>query len=338
MRRALYLALVVADIRGVAALYIPRFVSAHLLQDGFKRYRQSTNTTPVYSLSNSYTMPVIGLGTYRMSPGNETYSSVAAALGLGYRMFDTAELYGNEADVGRAIRDSGIPRPEIFVTTKIPIGGYEQALEAGRQSNIDLGLGYIDLLLMHSPLPGKIVETYDALVKLRDEGMVRSVGVSNFEIKHLQALKDYCRITPTVNQIQLHPLNYQQQQDLVRYCQEEHILMQAYGSVLDGQDDLLALAAGIAQAHNKSSSQVLLRWAIDLGFGVIPKSTHREFLAENLDVFDFSLTQVEIHQLNSLNATLTAPYFGENALSNIPVDVGNVGPPPAACPHASQSQ
>lgn len=273
------------------------------------------------TLRDGYTMPVEGFGTYRMAPGNETYASVRAALDLGYRMIDTAEMYGNEADVGRAIRDSGIPRSQVFVTTKITetAHGYSRTIRAGNISNQVLGLGYIDLLLMHSP-HGQIVETYDAMLDLQAMGVVRSVGVSNFGETHLRALAEYCRPVPVVNQIEMHPLIYQERKDLADYCKDNDILITAYGSVLSGHDDLLELASSIADSHQKTSAQVFLRWALQEGFQVIPKSTHTTFIRENTELYDFSLSVTEVDNLIAINGSV-GEYWNP---INSPVLLGDV--------------
>jgi len=303
-----------------------------------------------YQLNDGHSIPAIGFGTYSIQPGEATYAAVKSALVLGYRMFDTAMIHGNEADVGRAIRDSGIPRSELFVTTKVfnTDHGYQRALSAGRQSNALLGLGYIDMLLIHSPLglpQGKIVETYDALLKLQEEGVVRSVGVSNFGVTHLQALADYCRPTPAVNQFELHPLVYNSRKELVDYCRDKGILVQPYGSLLTGDDTLLQLRdlQSIADAHRKFPAQVLLRWALDQGFQIIPISSQREHQEENFDILDFALSQQEILKLNAVQADMSGIVSQGGEITkywdplNAPVDVGSVGPRPSSCPARTQA-
>lgn len=260
-------------------------------------------TIPNYDLNDGYKMPALGLGVYRVSPGKTTYETVKAALELGYRMIDTAHYYGNEADVGRAVRDSGIPRSEIFVTSKLWDGdhGCAKAYAGGVASNKKLGLDYIDLYLIHTPGVfgrGKIVETYDALLQLKADGVVRSVGVSNFNIQHLEALKEHGRPTPALNQIELHPLVWEDRKELVQYCKDNGILVQAYGSILSGHWNLMDKADDLVEPHGKTPAQILLRWALDQGFQVIPKSTHKSRQAENMDVFDFSLSDAEIETLN----------------------------------------
>lgn len=283
-----------------------------------------TDAGSTYDLHDGYKVPRIGFGVYRVSPGNDTYASVRAALRTGYRMIDTAEIYFNEADVGRAVRDSGIPRSQIFVTTKIwdSFHQYDQAINAGLASNLALGLGYIDLLLMHSPQKGKIVECYDAMLALRSMGVVRSVGVSNFGVKHLEVLRTYCRPDPVVNQFELHPLLIRERSDIVEYCRKANILVQPFGSMLSGRQDLLDLASRVAAAHNKTEAQVMLRWALDKQFQVIPKSTHVTWIAENFDVFDFTLTSKETSDLDGLpQQQIDSDYWNP---VNSPVDVGDV--------------
>lgn len=275
-------------------------------------------------------MPVIGFGTYRIPSGKATYEAVKTALEVGYRMIDTAELYANQADVGRACRDSGIPRSDLFVTSKLwdTQHGYEPALRAGRNSVKELGLEYMDLYLIHSPGQmsrdgGKIVETWDALVQLQKEGLVRSVGVSNFGVQHLEALQQHGRQVPAVNQFELHPFVYNERAAVVEYCQKMGILVQPYGSVLSGHSSWLKKAASVAAAYNKTPAQVLLRWGIDQGFQVIPKSVTKERIAENFNIFDFSLSQQDCSAMIALGGGRLPDYWNPLTLQ---VDTGDVTP------------
>lgn len=258
-----------------------------------------------YKLSDGYEMPVIGLGMFQMKPGNESYSTVAAALKMGYRMFDCAELYGNEEDLGQAIRDSGIPRSEIFITTKLTFQfTYDEAVKALTESNAKLGLGYVDLMLVHRP-NGYDLEAWDALVHMREIGVTRSIGISNYDsnYKHgffVDELRKAGRPIPAVQQIELHPLVWHDESPIVEKCKQAGIQVQAYGSVLHGHDDLMSAATAIGSKYNKTGYQVMLRWALDKGFQVIPKSTHVQYLAENLDVFDFTLTAEDTKSLEGL--------------------------------------
>lgn len=280
-----------------------------------------------YRLNDGNEIPVLGCGTYRIPAGDCTYNTVKTALELGYRMIDTAELYGNQGDVGRACRDSGIPRSEIFVTSKLwdSSHGYDCALRAGRATVQQLGLGYVDMYLIHSPgqcsrKGGKIIETWDALLKLQEEGLVKTVGVSNFGLAHLQALEDHGRKVPAVNQFELHPFVYSERPDVVDYCRSKNIIVQPYGSILSGHSSWLQPLSGMAEFYGKTPAQVLLRWALDLGFQVIPKSTHRERIAENMEIFDFSLSQEHISALNSAGGGRLPDYWNPLTLK---VDIGD---------------
>lgn len=273
-----------------------------------------SNTThrtsvPSYELQDGRKMPVIGFGTYRIMPGPATYNAVTSALREGYRMFDTASMYMNERDVGRAVRDfleerPDLSREDIYIETKLGEldHGWQRALSAGRASNQRLGLQYIDMYIIHSPgrMFGRIVETWDALQRLRKEGVVRSVGVSNFGEAHLKALADHGRELPQVNQIEIHPMNYNMPifRTAVDFCKKHHVLVQAYGSVLSGHDRLMDIADTVAERHERTRAQVLLRWALDHGFQVIPKSTHAERQRENFAVLDFNLSAEELEELS----------------------------------------
>mmetsp|Transcript_112278 Transcript_112278/g.349870 ORF Transcript_112278/g.349870 Transcript_112278/m.349870 type:complete len:277 (-) Transcript_112278:9-839(-) len=268
-------------------------------------------------------MPALGLGVYRCEPGRETYNAVKWALEMGYRMIDTAAFYNNEESVGKAIKDSGIPRSELFVTTKLPTHGhgYDDAVRMCNESLGLLGLDYLDLYLIHSPNGGKLVETWDALLEVQREGLVRSVGVSNFGRKHMEALRNHGRPLPAVNQIEMHPLVYEERKPLVDYCVQHKILVQAYGSVFSGQQHQLqskTVKKVLAGHPGKTAAQVLLRWGHQMGFQVIPKSVRKERLAENAAVFDFELSEAEMAALNGMRGDLGEYWFPMNA----PVDLG----------------
>lgn len=250
-------------------------------------------------------MPIVGLGVFQSRGGDECYNSVRWALETGYRMIDTAQAYRNEGDVGRAVRDSGIPREEVFVTTKLASDrhGYEQALKAGRGSAQLLDIGYIDLFLVHAPLSGKLIETWDALLRLQSEGLIRSVGVSNYNVAHMEALRLHGRPMPVVNQIEMHPLVYKGRGAVLEYCKEHGVLVQAYGSLFWGHGDKLAdgIVTGVAGAHpGKGPAHVLLRWGLQMGLQLIPKSVRRQRIEDNADIFDFELSQAEMDQLSGM--------------------------------------
>eukprot|EP00747_Dinoflagellata_sp_TGD_P100860 gnl/TRDRNA2_/TRDRNA2_168162_c1_seq3.p1 gnl/TRDRNA2_/TRDRNA2_168162_c1~~gnl/TRDRNA2_/TRDRNA2_168162_c1_seq3.p1 ORF type:complete len:302 (+),score=51.03 gnl/TRDRNA2_/TRDRNA2_168162_c1_seq3:88-993(+) len=233
-----------------------------------------------FELLDGEIMPIFGMGLYMSEPGTEARNAVKWALELGYRMIDTARIYGNEADVGEAISEAGVPRSEIFITTKLSprSHGYAATLNAVKTSLEKMGLNYLDLFIIHSPSGGKIVETWDAMVEAQRQGMIRSIGVSNFGIPHLEALVAHKRPLPTVNQIEMHPLVYEERRELLDWCKKRGILTQAYGSMFSGQERALSnavLESVVAEYPGKTSQQVLLRWGLQMGFQVIPKSVKK---------------------------------------------------------------
>jgi diketogulonate reductase-like aldo/keto reductase len=268
-------------------------------------------TIPLLTLNNGVELPAIGLGVFQ-TPPDETTDAVEAALQTGYRHIDTAAAYGNEREVGEGIRRSGVPRDEIFVETKVWINdfGYDATLHAFDKSAGKLGVETIDLLILHQALPSRFdltIAAYQALEKLLADGRVRSIGVSNFMPEHLAALREQTSVVPAVNQIELHP--YFQQKELQRVDAELGILTQAWSPIggitfyRDSEKSALEdpTILGIAEAHGKSAAQVMLRWGIQEGRSVIPKSTKPERIAENFDVFDFELTADEVAAIDALD-------------------------------------
>ncbi|MEV8603825.1 aldo/keto reductase [Streptomyces griseoviridis] len=265
------------------------------------------------TLNNGVEMPALGLGVFQ-TPPDETRAAVTAALDLGYRHIDTAAAYGNEREVGEALRDSGVPREDVFVETKIWISdyGYDETLHGFDKSAAKLGLDRIDLLILHQALPSEFdrtLDAYRALEKLLADGRVRAIGVSNFMVDHLTALLDATTVVPAVNQLEIHP--YFQQRAVLDFDDAHGILNQAWSPIGGitfypgyGEHRRSVLAdpavTRIAQAHGKSPAQVLLRWGLQQGRSVIPKSTKRERIAENIDVFDFTLTADELAALDAL--------------------------------------
>ena len=256
---------------------------------------------PLITLNNNIKMPQVGYGVFRIPP-EQTAGLVQTALQTGYRLIDTAAVYGNEAEVGQGIRSSGIDRAEIFVTTKLWITefGYEQALKAFEASRQKLGLDYVDLYLIHWPVPTKFDQTiaaYQALEKLLADGLVRSIGVSNFTPEHLDALIEQTNIVPAVNQIELHP--FLSQEKLRETHAELGILSQAWspiGGSLRYSDRLPEAVRdplknptikNLAEKYDKSPAQVILRWQIEQGIGIIPKSANPDRVQENFALFDF---------------------------------------------------
>jgi diketogulonate reductase-like aldo/keto reductase len=263
------------------------------------------------TLNNGVEIPAIGLGVFQ-TPPEETVAAVVSALKAGYRHIDTAAAYGNEKEVGQGIRDSGVPREQIFIETKVWISdfGYDETLHAFEKSAAKLGVDQIDLLILHQALPSefdKTVAAYKALEKLLADGKVRAIGVSNFMVDHLTSLLGQTDIVPAINQIELHP--YFQQPEVHAFGTERGILTQAWSpiggitSYRDSEkrsfDEPVILAIG--EKYGKSAAQVMLRWHIQNGVQVIPKSTKDERIAENFDVFDFELTADEIEQIDALD-------------------------------------
>ncbi|MEU8974524.1 aldo/keto reductase [Streptomyces monashensis] len=265
------------------------------------------------TLNNGVEMPALGLGVFQ-TPPDETRAAVTAALDLGYRHIDTAAAYGNEREVGQAIRASAVPRDDIFVETKTWISdyGYDETLHGFDKSAAKLGVDRIDLLVLHQALPSdfdKTLAAYRALEQLLADGKVRAIGVSNFMADHLTALLDATSVVPAVNQLEIHP--YFQQRPVLDFDNDHGILNQAWSPIGGitfypgyGEDRRSVLedpvVTAIAEAHGKSPAQVLLRWGIQQGRSVIPKSTKRHRIAENIDVFDFALSTDELKALDAL--------------------------------------
>jgi diketogulonate reductase-like aldo/keto reductase len=265
------------------------------------------------TLNTGVTLPAIGLGVFQTPPG-ETRDAVTAALEAGYRHIDTAAAYGNERQVGEAIAASDVDRSEVFVETKIWISdyGYDQTLHGFDKSARKLGVEQIDLLILHQALPSafeKTLEAYRALETLLGDGKVRAIGVSNFMVDHLTRLLETASVVPAVNQIEVHP--YFQQREVQALGAEHHILTQAWSPIggitfyREGGEHTSTLQdpviGGIAKTHGKTPAQVMLRWGVQQGRSVIPKSTKPARIAENLDVFDFELTADELAAIDALD-------------------------------------
>ena len=253
-------------------------------------------------LNNGLEMPMVGFGVYQVSD-EDTEKAVLAALKAGYRLLDTAAVYGNEAGVGRAIKASGIPREEIFVTTKLWIqreNGYENTKKALENSLTRLGLDYVDLYLMHQPF-GDVHEQWRAMEDLYKAGKARAIGVSNFHMDRLMDLITCHEIVPAVNQIETHPF-YQRDAEIAFY-KELGILQQAWAPLAEGKFEIFSnpILTQIAQKHGKSVAQVVLRWLNQRGVAIIPKSVKVERMLENREIFDFTLDEQDLAQVATLN-------------------------------------
>ncbi|MFB7641573.1 aldo/keto reductase [Peribacillus butanolivorans] len=261
------------------------------------------------TLHNGVKMPQLGFGVFKVKNGSETVESVKKAIEVGYRSIDTAAVYENEEGVGQAIRESGISREELFITSKVwnTDQGYETTLQAFDDSLKRLGLEYLDLYLIHWPGKDKYLETWKALEKLYNEGKVKSIGVSNFHVHHLEKLLANSEIKPVVNQIELHPLLTQV--EIRDYCEKHDIKVEAWSPLGRGSLIEEPTINHIAKKHGKSSAQVLIRWHLQHEIVVIPKSITPSRIEENAQVFDFSLSLNEMNQIDALNKN---ERFGSN--------------------------
>jgi diketogulonate reductase-like aldo/keto reductase len=246
-------------------------------------------------------MPILGLGVWQSPPGDETRQAVLAALRVGYRLVDTARAYRNEEDVGAAIRDSGVPRDELFVTTKLwnSDHGYDATLRACDESLRRLGLDRLDLYLIHWPVPKLRGETWRAMERILADGKARAIGVSNYTVRHLDELLASANEPPAVNQVELHP--FLLQRELVEHCRAKGIQVEAYGPLVRGHKMEHPVLQRVAHRVGRTPAQVLIRWGIEHGLVTIPKSVHEHRIRENADVFGFSLSPADLAALDALD-------------------------------------
>lgn len=251
-------------------------------------------------LINGIKMPSIGFGTYKSGDEEETIESIKYALKVGYRQIDTAEFYGNEEAIGKALKQSSIKRSDIFLVTKLwnSSHGYDNAIEAFNKSIKKLNVDYLDLYLIHWPTLLNS-ETWRALEDLYESGKVRAIGVSNFKMGHLEELKKTARIMPMVNQIEVHPCFCQK--ELVEYCRENNIQVVAWSPIMRGQLLEVPLMMDLAEKYNRSIAQIALRWNIQNNIIPIPKSSHHGRIKDNFEVFDFKLSQEDMIKINKLD-------------------------------------
>jgi 2,5-diketo-D-gluconate reductase A len=264
---------------------------------------------PTVTLNNSVRMPLLGFGVFQIADAEECERSVSDALGVGYRLIDTAASYGNEEAVGNAIRRSGLPREELFVTTKLWIQdtGYDSARRAFDRSMQRLQLETLDLYLIHQPY-GDVHGSWRAMEELYREGRIRAIGVSNFHPDRVMDLMMHHEVVPAVDQIETHP--FHQQIVTQKFLQENDIQIESWGPFAEGRNDIFhnGLLRSIAESHRKSVAQVIVRWLTQRGVVAIPKSVRKERMAENLNVFDFELTPDEMSSIATLD-TGTSSFF-----------------------------
>jgi diketogulonate reductase-like aldo/keto reductase len=258
---------------------------------------------PSIKLNNDKQIPAIGFGTWQLSP-QDAHQSVLEALKAGYRLIDTAKIYSNEEAVGKAINESGVPREEIFLTTKLwnSDQGYESAKKAFDESLSKLNQDFVDLYLIHWPGEGsqKRLDSWRALCEIYKQGRAKSIGVSNFTADHLKELFDSSDMKPTVNQVEFHPFIYSEQKDLVDFCHKHGIVFEAYSPLAQGHrsDPLLGR---IGEKYHKSASQVMLRWAIQQKTVPLPRSANADHIKENFEMFDFELSAEDMKLINNLS-------------------------------------
>ncbi|UHA72381.1 aldo/keto reductase [Paenibacillus sp. 481] len=256
------------------------------------------------TLNNGVSMPQFGLGVWRVEEGQQVKEAVKTALETGYRSIDTAAIYQNEVGVGEAIKESGVKREDIFLTTKVwnSDQGYEATLKAFDESLNKLGVDYIDLYLIHWPVPelDRYIETYKALEKLYEEGRVRAIGVSNFHIHHLERLLAECTVKPVLNQVECHPRLAQN--ELREFCERHDIYLEAWSPLMQGGDILEhETITALAAKHGKTPAQIVIRWHLQKGHVVIPKSVTPSRIRENYDVFNFELSADDMAAIHALN-------------------------------------
>jgi methylglyoxal/glyoxal reductase len=255
------------------------------------------------TLNTGATMPLLGLGTYDLL-GKQAEAAVSNALETGYRLIDTAAMYGNEKEIGNALRQSPIPRKEIFVTTKVnnPDQGFDQTLRAFERSSRLLNIDYIDLYLVHWPIKGKRKDTWLALEKLYADKKIKAIGVANYLLPFMQELTTYASVVPAVNQMEFTPYLYAKEE--YAYCLANHIQLQAYTPLLKGQKNNDPKLIKLAQQYGKTPAQIILRWNMQKGVSAIPKSGNPERIKENFDIFNFSLSATDVLAIDHFNENL----------------------------------
>lgn len=252
------------------------------------------------TINNGHQIPRLGLGTY-LASGSSVKDAVKYALAFGYKHIDTAAFYGNEQEIGEAIKETDIQREELFITTKLwnDSHGYDEALRAFDESLQKLNTEYVDLYLIHWPLEGKRKQTWKALEKIYEEGRAKSIGVSNYLIRHLKELFTYANTIPAVNQVEFSPFNFQKK--LLKFCKNNNILLEAYSPLMKGRNLDDKVLTMISEHYKRTTAQILIRWALQHNTVVIPKSANKERIMENASVYDFSINDDDMMLLNAQN-------------------------------------
>lgn len=260
-----------------------------------------SSITDTTRLNNGLEMPWLGFGVFQIEPGEETELAVRRALDAGYRSIDTAAIYENEAGVGNAIQASSVPREDLFITTKVwnSDQGYDSALKAFDESMEKLQIDVLDLYLVHWPVAGRYVETWKALEKLYKDGRVKAIGLSNFQVHHIQDILEMCEVPPTVNQVEFHPRL--RQPELHKFCIENHIQLQAWAPLMQGKALKMSELVQLGEKYGKSPAQILIRWDLQLQVLTIPKSITPHRIIENSQVFDFEISDEDMALIASLD-------------------------------------
>jgi len=254
----------------------------------------------IIGLNNGLSMPRIGFGTWNIADGKDVEEAVSEALKVGYRLIDTASIYHNERGVGEAIRKSKIPREEIYVTTKLWLSDFMRPEAAFQDSLNKLGLDYVDLYLVHWPVPLMSSKIWGAMVKIYGAGKARAIGVSNYSVKQIKRILEHYPVLPVVNQIKFNPFYYDA--EILEFCQANDIVVEAYSPLTHGKnldDDIIV---GISKRYGKSPAQLLIRWALQKGTVVIPKSSNPERIKSNFEVFDFEISKSDMLVLDGLSS------------------------------------
>jgi len=257
--------------------------------------------TDTVTLNDGVDMPYLGLGTYQAIATPDITNAVIYALNMGYRHIDTAEMYNNESFVAEGIRQSDVSREDIFITTKVWPNhfGADKTIKACKKSLKRLGTDYIDLYLLHWPSPVTHYEAWEALIKLKERGLCRSIGVSNFDVEQIQRLIDHSDVAPSVNQVEFHPFNFKRA--ILEYCQSHDVVLEAYSPLARGRRFDHTQIQDLSRKYQKTPAQIFLRWSLQHDVIIIPKSQHKDRIRENADVFDFQLSEEDMQLLNSLN-------------------------------------